>query len=97
MLRAIHMIRTDVETEVSPAVGGESASEEILGFLLQGFDGDAEKIWQSNIFGKSLYAIASESLTSKLHHMQEPSREKFRLALEKAVNEGSGGMICILF
>ncbi|MFB0919619.1 MAG: stage IV sporulation protein A, partial [Oscillospiraceae bacterium] len=63
---AIHMMMTKVETEVSPAVGGEHASEEILGFLLQNFEGDATKIWESNIFGKSLYDIAGEGLTAKL-------------------------------
>jgi stage IV sporulation protein A len=59
---AIHMLKTSVETEVTPALGGSTASEEIMGFLLQGFDGDMSQIWKSNIFGKSMYDIAGEGL-----------------------------------
>ena len=93
---AIHMLRTNVETEVSPAVGGENASEEILGFLLQNFEGDATRIWESNIFGKSMYDIANEGLTAKLRRMPEETGLKLRNALQRIVNEGSGGLICII-
>lgn len=93
---AIHMLRTNVETEVSPAVGGENASEEILGFLLQNFEGDATRIWESNIFGKSMYDIASEGLAAKLRRMPEETGLKLRNALQRIVNEGSGGLICII-
>jgi len=93
---AIHMMRTNVETEVSPAVGGEHASEEILGFLLQNFEGDASKIWESNIFGKSMYDIAGEGLTAKLKRMPEETGLKLRNALQRIINEGSGGLICII-
>lgn len=94
---AIHMLRTNVENEVKPAVGGEHASEEILGLLLQNFDGDTSKIWESNIFGKSLYDIASEGLTAKLTRMPHSSAQKMRGALQKIVNEGRSGLICIIF
>ena len=60
------MMMTNIETEVTPALGGEKASEEIMGFLLQGFDGDVSRIWESNIFGKSLYDIAEEGLEAKI-------------------------------
>ena len=93
---AIHMIMTNVETSVSPAIGGETASEEILGFLLQGFDGDASRIWESNIFGKSLYDIAGESVTAKLEGMSGVARAKFQETLQRVVNEGAGGLICII-
>ena len=93
---AIHMIMTDVETEVTPAIGGEGASEEIINFLLQGFDGDVNRIWQSNIFGKSLNDIAEEGLTAKLEALPENVKEKLRDTLERLINEGSGGLICIL-
>lgn len=93
---AIHMLKTDVVTEVSPAVGGENASEEILGFLLQNFEGDASKIWESNIFGKSMYDIAGEGLTAKITRMPFQTGQKLRNALERIVNEGSGGLICII-
>jgi len=93
---AIHMIRTDVETEVSPAVGGEKASEEIVSFLLQGFDGDINKIWESNIFGKSLYDIAEEGLTAKLHRMPPNVRNRLRITIQRLVNDGGYGLICII-
>jgi len=93
---SIHMILTDVETEVSPAVGGEKANEEILNFLLQGFDGDAGKIWDSNIFGKSLHDIASEGLITKIRKMPEESQMKLKDTLERIINEGSNGLICII-
>lgn len=93
---AIHMLMTRIETEVTPTIGGETASEDILNFLLQGFDGDVNKIWQSNIFGKSLNDIAEEGLTSKIEALPDSAKMKLRLTLQRIVNEGSGGLICIL-
>ena len=93
---AIHMIMTDVETEVTPAIGGEGASEEIINFLLQGFDGDVNRIWQSNIFGKSLNDIAEEGLAAKIEALPENVKDKLRDTLERLINEGGGGLICIL-
>ena len=94
---AIHMLRTDVVTEVSPAVGGENASEEILGFLLQNFEGEATKIWESNIFGKSMYDIAEEGLTAKLTRMPLATQKKLQNAMQRLVNEGHGNLICFIF
>ena len=93
---AIHMLMTDIETEVTPAIGGEGASEDIINFLLQGFDGDVNRIWQSNIFGKSLNNIAEEGLTAKIESLPDNVKEKLRDTLERLINEGSGGLICIL-
>ncbi len=93
---AIHMIMTNIETEVTPAIGGEGASEEIINFLLQGFDGDVNRIWQSNIFGKSLNDIAEEGLAAKIEALPENVKHKLRETLERILNEGSGGLICIL-
>ncbi|MBQ9687067.1 MAG: stage IV sporulation protein A [Oscillospiraceae bacterium] len=93
---AIHMLMTNVETEVTPAIGGETASEEIINFLLQGFEGDVNRIWQSNIFGKSLNDIAEEGLTAKIESLPENAKQKLQEALERIINEGSGGLICIL-
>lgn len=93
---AIHMLKTDVETEVSPAVGGENASQEILSFLLQSFEGDTSKLWESNIFGKSMYDIAGEGLSAKLRRMPEETAQKLRGAMQRIINEGSGGLICII-
>lgn len=93
---AIHLMMTNIETEVTPAIGGETASEDIINFLLQGFDGDINRIWQSNIFGKSLYDIACESLTNKICSLSDNARSKLQHTLERIINEGSAGLICIL-
>ena len=93
---SIHMMMANIETEVSPALGGEKASEEILSFLLQGFDGDVSKIWESNIFGKSLYDIAGESVTSKIQSLPVETQTKLQQTLQRIINEGSGGLICII-
>ncbi len=92
----MHIIRTDIETAVTPALGGEKASQEIMNFLLQGFDGDVNRIWESNIFGKSLYDIAGEGLIGKIRSMSPDSQNKLRSALQRIINEGSGGLICII-
>ena len=93
---AIHMLKTGVVTEVSPAVGGEGASEEIISFLLQGYDGDMTKLWESNIFGKPLYDIAREGIEEKLAAMPDNARVKLQETLQRIINEGSGMLICIL-
>ncbi len=93
---AIHLFQTQVETEVSPVVGGEKASDEIISFLLQGFDGDINRIWESNIFGKSLYDIAEEGLNAKLTRIPANIRNRLRLTVQRLVNDGGYGLICII-
>ena len=93
---SIHMIRADIQAEVSPIVGSEKQSEDMLGFLLQEFEGEPERIWQSNIFGRSFHELINEDLASKLKHMPEEARQKMQQTLEKIINEGSGGLICII-
>ncbi len=93
---SIHMILANIETEVSPAIGSEKQSEDVINYLLQEFEGDTGKIWESNVFGKSLYDIASEGLQAKLKRLPEDSRGKLQEALQRIVNEGANGMICIL-
>lgn len=93
---AIHMMMTNIETEVSPAIGGSNASEDIISFLLQGFDGDVNRIWESNIFGKSLNELAEEGLRSKIDNLPENTRLKLRDTLQRMINEGCSGLICLL-
>ena len=93
---AIHMLRTQIDCEVNPAVGGDGASEDILGFLLQGFEGDVNRIWESKIFGRSLNDLAEESLTARIQALPENARDRLRETLQRLINEGSGGVICIL-
>ena len=93
---SIHMIRADIETEVSPIVGSEKQSEELVNYLLAEFESDPQKIWESNIFGKSLHELVNEGLQNKLCRMPEDAQEKLQETLERIVNEGSGGLICII-
>lgn len=93
---SIHLIRADIETEVSPVVGTEKQSEELVKYLLNEFDDDPIKIWQSNIFGKSLNELVNEGLRNKLDKMPEDARQKLQETLSKIINEGSGGLICII-
>ena len=93
---SIHMIRADIETEVSPIVGTEKQSEEMVNYLLQEFEGDTAKIWQSNIFGKSFHELVGEDLNTKLKRMPDDARAKLRETLQRIINEGSGGLICII-
>ena len=93
---AIHMIRTQIESEVTPAIDGDGASEEILGFLLQGFDGDINRIWESNIFGRSLNDLAEDSIIGRIRSLPENVKRRLRDTLERLINEGGSGLICIL-
>ena len=93
---SIHMIRADIETTVSPIVGNEKQSEDMVNYLLQEFEGDTSKIWNSNIFGRSFHEIVGEDLQAKLKRMPEDAQAKLRQALERIINEGGGGLICII-
>jgi len=93
---SIHMIRADIETEVSPIVGTEKQSEELVHFLLNEFDENPKSIWETNIFGKSLHELVNEGLRGKLGKMPEDARFKLQETLQKIINEGSGGLICII-
>lgn len=93
---SIHMIRADVSTTVSPIVGNEKQSEEMVNYLLRQFEGDTGKIWESNIFGRSFNEIAGEDLQAKLKRMPPDAQAKLREALERIINEGGGGLICII-
>ena len=93
---SIHLIRANIETEVSPIVGSEKQSEELVNYLLSGFENDPASIWSSNIFGKSLNELVNEGLQTKLAKMPEEAQMKLQETLERIVNEGSGGLICII-
>lgn len=93
---SIHMIRADIETEIAPLVGSEKQSEELVNYLLKEFEGQPEKLWDSNIFGKSLYDLITEGLQNKLFRMPEDAQLKLQETLQRIINEGSGGLICII-
>lgn len=94
--QSIHMIRANIETEINPIVGTEQQSEDLVKYMLREFEEDPQRIWESNMFGKSLYELVNEGLHTKLEHMPETSRAKLSETLEKIINEGSGGLICII-
>lgn len=93
---SIHMLKTCIETEVAPVVGTESQSEELLKYLLDGFEEDPHKIWESDIFGKSLNELVNEGLRNKLCHMPVDARAKIQETLERIINDGCSGLICII-
>ncbi|MBE7036449.1 MAG: stage IV sporulation protein A, partial [Ruminococcaceae bacterium] len=93
---SIHMISANIETEVSPIVGTEKQSEELVHYLLEEFETDPKKIWESNIFGKSLHELVNEGLHNKLCRMPDEAQMKLQETLSKIINEGSGGLICII-
>lgn len=93
---SLHVLRCDITTEVSPLIGTEKQSEELVKYFLDEFEEDPSKIWQSNLFGKSLYDLVNEQLQGKLSSMPEDSRHKMRRTLERIINDGSGGLICII-
>ena len=93
---SIHMLKANIKTEVAPIVGSESQSEELVKYLLQGFEEDPQKIWESNIFGKSLHELVNEGLRGKLNHMPSDARMKLQETQERVINEGCNGLICII-
>ncbi|MDD6174254.1 MAG: stage IV sporulation protein A [Firmicutes bacterium] len=93
---SIHMMRADITTEVAPIVGSEKQSEELVNYLMTGFDEDPLKIWESNIFGKSLNELVNEGLRNKLYRMPAEARMRLKETLERIINEGCSGLICII-
>ena len=93
---SIHLMRADIKAEVSPVVGSEKQSEDIVKFLLKEFEEDPAKIWETNLFGKTLHELINESLNVKLSHMPDDARRKLCDTLQKIINDGAGGLICIL-
>ena len=93
---SIHMMKADITTEVAPLVGTESQSEELVMYLLREFEENPGKIWESNIFGKSLHELVNEGLHNKLFRMPVDARMKLQETIEKIINEGCSGLICII-
>jgi stage IV sporulation protein A len=90
------MMRIETQTEVTPIVGSEQQSEELVSYLLKEFEENPEKIWESNIFGKSVHELVNEGLHNKLYRMPEKARLKIGETVEKIINDGCNGLICII-
>lgn len=93
---SLHIIRADITTELTPIIGTEKQCEELVRYMLDEFEEDPTKIWESNIFGKSLHDLVREGIQNKLHRMPENAQVKLQDTLQRIVNDGSGGLICII-
>jgi len=93
---SIHMMRTQINTEITPIVGSEQQSEELVLYLLKEFEENPVKIWESNIFGKSLHSLVNEGMHNKLYRMPVDAREKVRETIERIINDGCNGLLCII-
>jgi len=93
---SLHIIRADITTEITPIIGTEKQCEELVRYMLDEFEEDPTKIWDSNIFGKSLHDLVREGIQNKIHRMPENAQHKLQDTLQRIVNEGSGGLICII-
>lgn len=93
---SFHLIKADIQTEVAPIVGSEDQSKELSQYLLEQFENEKDKIWDYNIFGKSLSDLVNDGLNTKLYRIPEDTQLKLQETLQKIINEGNGGLICIL-
>jgi len=93
---SIQMMRTNITTEITPMVGSEQQSEDLIAYLMKEFDENPSQIWQSNIFGKSLHELVNEGLHNKLYRMPIEARNKVRQTIERIINDGCNGLICII-
>ena len=93
---SIHMMKAVIHTELSPIVGTEKQSEDLVQSLLKDFEDDPVRLWESNIFGKSLHELVNDGLQNKLLHMPQEARGRLQETLERVINEGCTGLICIL-
>ena len=93
---SLHIMKANIQTEVAPIVGSESQSEELIKYLLKEFEENPSEIWKSNIFGTSLHELVNEGLHNKLYRMPSDARAKLQETLERIINEGCSGLICII-
>ena len=93
---SLHIMRVDVETEVTPIIGNEEQSQDLAKNLVEQFENDPQSIWETNILGKSLYSLVGDSINSKIVLMPIEAQRKMRKTLSRIVNEGKGGVLCIL-
>ena len=91
-----HIVRVDVETEISPTIGSEQQSEDLVKYLLSEFENNKQGIWETNMFGVSLNSLVKEDLNNKLHAMTNDTQAKLRKTISRIVNEGKGGVLCVL-
>jgi len=93
---SVHLIRTKITTELTPIVGSEQQSEELVMSMMKEFEESPVKIWESNIFGKSLHELVNEGMHNKLYRMPADARDKMKETIERIINDGCNGLICII-
>lgn len=93
---SLHIIRTDISTEITPLMGTEKQCADLARYITDKFQENPSQIWSYDIFGKSLHELVQENIQGKLHKMPENAQEKLKETLNRIVNEGSGGIICII-
>jgi stage IV sporulation protein A len=93
---SFHLIKADITTEITPLVGSEQQCQDLIDYIMAEFAEDPQKIWDTNVFGKTLSDLVREGIQGKLYHMPENAQIKLQETLERIVNEGSGGLICII-
>lgn len=93
---SIHLIRADIETEITPIIGTERQADELVRYLMEQFEDDPSQLWGTNLFGKPLHDLVREGIQQKLFRMPENAQEKLQETLQRIINEGSGGLICII-
>jgi len=96
LIQIIHIIKANIETEISPIVGTEKESQELVDYFNSEMEQNPDKIWELNMFGKSMHSMVRDGLQNKLYRMPEDAQVKMQETLQKIVNEGNGGLICIL-
>jgi stage IV sporulation protein A len=93
---SLHFIRADITAEVTPIIGTAKQGEDLVQYLLDRFEDDPQKLWEFDIFGKSLHELVQEGIQSKLYKMPDDAQHKLQETLSRIINEGSGGLICII-
>ncbi len=93
---SIHMIKAGIRADLCPVVGSAEQSEEVARYLMEEYEDNPERIWESNMFGKSLHDLVKDGMNAKLQHLPDESREKLGATLERVINEGAGGLLCII-
>jgi len=91
-----HIIKADISTEITPLIGTESQCEELVKYILSQFEDDPQQIWNTNVFGKSLRELVQDGINGKVYQMPDNARQKLQMTLQRIVNDGGGGLICII-
>ncbi len=91
-----HIIRANITTEITPLIGTEKQCEDLVHYIMDEFEDDPQKIWDTNVFGKSLHELVADGINGKLYQMPENARQKMTYTLQRIVNEKGGGIICII-